>query len=109
MKVRPEWSQRPLRKGVLVKETYEVFAAWDDSLTESQNLKATLSGRYPTAGWVQSSGEGMRKNEKSASRRSFKTSPRSGVSTRSGATTSFFDTCSVVPKLIFDTCSVTSK
>jgi len=36
---------------VLVKETYEVFAAWDDSLTESQNLKATLSGRYPTAGW----------------------------------------------------------
>ncbi len=51
MKVRPEWSQRLLRKGVLVKETYEVFAAWDDSLTESQNLKATLSGRYPTAGW----------------------------------------------------------
>lgn len=51
MKVRPEWSQRLLRKGVLVKETYEVFAAWDDNLTESQNLKATLSGRYPTAGW----------------------------------------------------------
>ena len=51
MKIRPEWSQRLLRKGVLVKETYEVFAAWDDSLTESQNLKATLSGRYPTAGW----------------------------------------------------------
>jgi hypothetical protein len=51
VKVRPEWSQRLLRKGVLVKETYEVFAAWDDSLTESQNLKATLSGRYPTAGW----------------------------------------------------------
>lgn len=51
MKVRPEWSQRLLRKGVLVKETYEVFAAWDDNLTETQNLKATLSGRYSTAGW----------------------------------------------------------
>jgi hypothetical protein len=51
LKVRPEWSQRLLRKGVLVKETYEVFSAWDESLTESQNLKATLSGRYPTAGW----------------------------------------------------------
>jgi hypothetical protein len=45
VKLRPEWSQRLLRKGVLVKETYEVFAAWDDFLTESQNLKATLSGR----------------------------------------------------------------
>src|ERR1700733_8999533 len=51
VKIRPEWSQRLLGKGVLVKETYEVFAAWDDSLTESQNLKATLSGRYSTAGW----------------------------------------------------------
>ena len=51
MKLRPEWSQRLLRKGVLVKETYEVFAAWDDNLTETQNLKATLSGRYQTAGW----------------------------------------------------------
>jgi hypothetical protein len=51
VKLRPEWSQRLLRKGVLVKETYEVFAAWDDNLTETQNLKATLSGRYPTAGW----------------------------------------------------------
>jgi hypothetical protein len=51
VKVRPEWSQRLLRKGVLVKETYEVFASWDDNLTEGQNLKATLSGRFPTAGW----------------------------------------------------------
>ena len=51
MKPSPEWSQRLLRKGVLVKETYEVFAAWDDNLTESQNLKAMLSGRFSTAGW----------------------------------------------------------
>lgn len=51
MKVRPEWSQRLLRKGVLVTETYEVFAAWDDSLSQGQNLRAMLSGRYKTAGW----------------------------------------------------------
>ena len=38
-------------KPYTLEETYEVFAAWDDGLTESQNLKATLSGRYPTAGW----------------------------------------------------------
>lgn len=51
MKVLPEWSQRLLRKGVLVKETYEVFVAWDDNLSPSQNLKAGLAGRYSTAGW----------------------------------------------------------
>ncbi|MFG3593094.1 BrxA family protein [Bradyrhizobium sp. RDI18] len=51
MKPSPDWSQRLLRKGVLVKETYEVFGAWNDNLTESQNLKATLSGRFATAGW----------------------------------------------------------
>ena len=28
MKLRPEWSQRLLRKGVLVQETYELFATW---------------------------------------------------------------------------------
>ena len=32
MRLRPEWSQRLLRKGVLVQETYELFAAWDDGL-----------------------------------------------------------------------------
>ena len=51
MKLRPEWSQRLLRKGVLVQETYELFAAWDDALSDVQNLKSALSGRYPTAGW----------------------------------------------------------
>jgi hypothetical protein len=51
MKLRPEWSQRLLRKGVLVQETYEVFAAWDDGFSVAQNLKTVLSSRYPTAGW----------------------------------------------------------
>ena len=46
MKLRPEWSQRLLRKGVLVQETYELFAAWDDGLSDAQNLKSALSGRY---------------------------------------------------------------
>ena len=51
MKLRPEWSQRLLRKGVLVKETYELFAAWDDGLSDVQNLKSALIGKYRTAGW----------------------------------------------------------
>ncbi|MGE3991886.1 BrxA family protein [Pseudorhodoplanes sp.] len=51
MKLRPEWSQRLLRKGVLVSETYELFAAWDDALSEDQNLRSALSGRFKTAGW----------------------------------------------------------
>ena len=42
MKLRPEWSQRLLRKGVLVQETYELFAAWDDGLSGCQNLKTVL-------------------------------------------------------------------
>ena len=51
MKLRPEWSQRLLRKGVLVQETYELFAAWDDGLSVAQNLKSALSERFQTAGW----------------------------------------------------------
>jgi hypothetical protein len=51
VKFRPEWSQRLLRKGALVQETYEVFAAWDDGLSDVQNLKSSLSRRYSTAGW----------------------------------------------------------
>jgi len=50
MKFRPEWSQRLLRKGVLVEETYELFAGWNDGLSETDNLKA-ISGRHATAGW----------------------------------------------------------
>lgn len=51
MKTRPQWSQRLLRKGVLVQETYELFAAWDDGATVAENLKSTISGRQKTAGW----------------------------------------------------------
>ncbi|WP_316158591.1 MULTISPECIES: hypothetical protein [unclassified Bradyrhizobium] len=51
MKVRPEWSQRLLRKGVLVQETYELFSGWDDGLSLGDNLKAALLGKHKTAGW----------------------------------------------------------
>ena len=51
MKLRPEWSQRLLRKGVLVQETYELFAKWDYGLSAAQNLKSALSERFRTAGW----------------------------------------------------------
>ncbi|WP_038976336.1 BrxA family protein [Bradyrhizobium japonicum] len=51
MKMRPEWSQRLLRKGVLVQETYQVFAAWDDGLSVAENLDSGLSGKHATAGW----------------------------------------------------------
>ncbi|NEU96937.1 hypothetical protein [Bradyrhizobium uaiense] len=51
MKIRPQWSQRLLRKGVLVQETYELFALWDDGLLVADNLKLGLSGRHKTAGW----------------------------------------------------------
>jgi hypothetical protein len=51
MKLHPEWSQRLLRKGVLVQETYELFAAWDNALSEVQNLTSALSGQFKTAGW----------------------------------------------------------
>jgi hypothetical protein len=51
MKLRPEWPQRLLRKGVLVEETYQLFAAWDDTRSEEQNLRSGLSGRFSTAGW----------------------------------------------------------
>jgi hypothetical protein len=51
MKLRPEWSQRLLRKGVFVQETYELFAAWDGDKSAVDNLKSGLSGKHSTAGW----------------------------------------------------------
>jgi hypothetical protein len=50
MKFKPEWSQRLLRKGALVSETYELFSGWNDELSVADNLKA-ISGRHPTSGW----------------------------------------------------------
>lgn len=51
MMVTPEWSQRLLRKGVLVQETYRLFADWDFAQTVEENLGRGLLGRQATEGW----------------------------------------------------------
>lgn len=51
MKTPAEWSQRLLRKGVLVHETYRLFADWDLGLTTEENLTRGLAGRAATQGW----------------------------------------------------------
>jgi hypothetical protein len=51
MGVRPEWSQRLLRKGVLVAETYQLFSGWDFARGVEQNLEHGLAGRQSTQGW----------------------------------------------------------
>jgi hypothetical protein len=51
MKVSAEWSQRLLRKGVLVHETYRLFAEWDLGMTTEENLERGLAGRATTQGW----------------------------------------------------------
>jgi hypothetical protein len=51
MAPRAEWSQRLLRKGVLVEETYNLFSSWDFSLAVEENLSRGLGGRQATQGW----------------------------------------------------------
>ena len=51
MTVRAEWSQRLLRKGVFVQETYQLFADWDFALSSEANLGRGLAGRQATQGW----------------------------------------------------------
>ena len=51
MKVKAGWSQRLLRKGVLVQETYKLFADWDFSVSTEKNLELGLQGRQATEGW----------------------------------------------------------
>jgi hypothetical protein len=51
MKLTPEWSQRLLRKGVLVEETYQLSAGWDFEQSPEDNLARGLSGRQATQGW----------------------------------------------------------
>lgn len=51
MKATAEWSQRLLRKGVLVQDTYRLFADWDFNLSIDENLERGLEGRAATQGW----------------------------------------------------------
>lgn len=45
------FSQRLLRKGPLVEDTYRLFASWDFSLSVTGNLKQGFSGHYRSIGW----------------------------------------------------------
>jgi hypothetical protein len=53
MRPPPVFSQRYLRKGPLVEETYRLFSGWDDSKTVSENLDFAFLGRFPTIAWEQ--------------------------------------------------------
>lgn len=44
-------SQRLLRKGALVQETYALFANWDDHETFDQNCDRVFASRFATLGW----------------------------------------------------------
>jgi hypothetical protein len=45
------FSQRLLRKGPLVEETFRLFAGWDFSRSVMENLDAGLHGSFRTQGW----------------------------------------------------------
>ncbi len=45
------WSQRLLRKGPFVAETFALFSQWDFEDTVDRNLARGLGGQFRTAGW----------------------------------------------------------
>jgi hypothetical protein len=45
-------SQRLLRKGALVAETYRAFQSWDSARPLKENLDAVLEGRFGTMAWA---------------------------------------------------------
>ena len=47
----PVFSQRYLRKGPLVEETYRLFSGWDDAKTITENLDTAFLGQFKTIGW----------------------------------------------------------
>jgi hypothetical protein len=51
MKPTPVFSQRYLRKGPLVEETYRLFSGWSDDKTVSENLDLAFLGRFLTIAW----------------------------------------------------------
>jgi hypothetical protein len=44
-------SQRLLRKGALVAETYKLFSSWDQSASLDKNLEKGLQGEFTTDAW----------------------------------------------------------
>jgi len=51
MRPKPVFSQRFLRKGPLVEETYRLFAGWNDAETVAENLGRGLAGGFRTVAW----------------------------------------------------------
>jgi hypothetical protein len=51
MRPAPVFSQRYLRKGPLVEETYGLFSGWNDDKTVSENLDRAFLGRFATIAW----------------------------------------------------------
>jgi hypothetical protein len=51
MRPTPVFSQRYLRKGPLVEETYRLFSGWNDDKTVSENFDLAFLGRFPTIAW----------------------------------------------------------
>lgn len=45
------FSQRLLRKGPLVEDTYRLFASWDFGKSVTDNLQSGLEGHYRSLGW----------------------------------------------------------
>jgi hypothetical protein len=48
MKPSPVFSQRYLRKGPLVEETYRLFSGWNYDKTASENFDLAFLARFPT-------------------------------------------------------------
>lgn len=51
MRPTPVFSQRYLRKGPLVEETYRLFSGWIDDRTLAENLDEAFGGMFPTIAW----------------------------------------------------------
>ena len=52
MRPAPVFSQRYLRKGPFVEETYRLFSGWNDEASTEANLDGALGGRFSTISWA---------------------------------------------------------
>lgn len=44
-------SQRLVRKGALIEETYTLFSKWQDEISFDANFEASFLGRFRSEGW----------------------------------------------------------
>lgn len=51
MRPAPTFSQRYLRKGPLVEETYRLFSGWRDDAPIAENFDNAFCNRFPTVAW----------------------------------------------------------